>query len=138
MSNLLDHARRELEAAGWFKPDGMYDGMVGPAVMALVELFAEQGHSGMSASIVRALFHAVANFDPIGPLTGDDMEWNEVAPGLYQNNRCSHVFKENGQAYDSTGRIFRTPSGTRYTNRESRVPVTFPYTPKVEYVDVQE
>lgn len=139
MSNLTDFARAELEAAGWFKADGAYDGLFGPAIMRLVEVFDAEGHSGMSAPIALALFSKVAAFEPLGPLTGADEEWNEVGEGVFQNRRCSHVFKDaaNG-AYDIEGRIFREPSGACYTSRESRVPVTFPYTPKREYVDVEQ
>jgi len=49
------------------------------------------------------------------------------------------VFKdETGEAYDINGKVFREPSGSCYTSFESRVPVTFPYTPTTEYVDVVE
>lgn len=136
MSSLAEHARRELTSAGWFKKDVLYDGMVGTAVMELIDLFAKQGHSGMSAQIVLSLFNTVGSFKPIGPLTGADDEWIEVGDGLYQNIRCSRVFKENGVAYDSEGKVFKELSGAHYTNKESRVPVTFPYYPKTEIVKV--
>ena len=45
------------------------------------------------------------------------------------------MFKENGEAYDGEGRIFRDPDGSCFTSIDSRVPVTFPYVPKREYVD---
>jgi hypothetical protein len=136
VSNLINHARAELEAAGWFKPDGMYGGEIGPAVLELIQVFAAQGHSGMSASIVSSLFDAVSRFQPIGPLTGADDEW-EPFEGYWQNKRCSRVFKNaDGTAYDIEGRIFREPSGHTFTNRDSCVFIKFPYAPKREYVDV--
>lgn len=135
MSNLTEFARRELEIAGLFNPDSDYGGHLGEAVLKMVELFAAEDHSGMSANLAISLFEKVARYEPLTALLGSDDEWFEPTPGLFQNVRCSHVFKENGQAYDSTGRIFRDPDGTCCTNRESRVPVTFPYTPKREYVD---
>lgn len=135
MSNLANHAKRELELAGYFDKDAMYGGMLGKSVMDLIEKFAEEGHSGMSASIAINVFERVARFEPLTPLTGEDDEWVEVTKGLYQNSRCSHVFKENGEAYDSTGKIFRDPDGACFTNSESRVPVVFPYAPKREYID---
>lgn len=134
--SLTDFARSELAAAGYFDHDAMYAGMLGNAVLELIEKFAEQGHSGMSASITVQVFEKLARFQPLGPLTGADDEWTEVGPGVFQNRRCPHVFKENGEAYDMDGRIFREPSGLCFTSRHSRVPVTFPYTPKREYVDV--
>lgn len=36
--------------------------------------------------------------------------------------------------YDTEGRVFCDPDGICYTNRDSRVDITFPYTPKTEYV----
>lgn len=138
MSNLVDHARRELESYGAFDEEkDFYGGMTGEAVLELVEVFAKQGHSGMSASIVRQLFNTVADWKPLGPLTGDDDEWNEGAFGVFQNNRCSRVFKENDVAYDMDGVIFRNPDGGCFTSNDSRVDVTFPYIPKSEYVDVE-
>lgn len=136
MSNLTEYARNELQRAGLFDKDSDYEGMLGDAVMKMIEVFAAEGHSGMSASMAVSIFRKVAMYEPLTPLTGDDAEWNEVGTGIFQNNRCSHVFKENGQAYDSEGRIFREPNGSCYTNADSRVPVTFPYTPTHAYVDV--
>ena len=138
--SLAEHARRELTHAGWFKPEGMYGGMVGDAVMELINLFVKQGHSGMSASIVLGLFSGLADYKPIGPLTGADDEWNEVGDEdgqkLYQNNRCGRVFKRGDFAYDIEGKVFKEKSGACYTNKESRVAVTFPYAPKTEIVMV--
>jgi len=136
-SNLVKHARGELERIGAFDKDkDFYGGMTGNAVMELVKVFAEQGHSGMSASLVRGLFARVANYEPLSPLTGEDDEWNDVGDGLFQNRRCSHVFKENGQAFDSEGKVFVEPDGCAYTSWDSRVPVTFPYEPHTERVNV--
>jgi len=36
--------------------EGIYDGMIGEAVEELSKVFADQGHSGMSASIVLSIF----------------------------------------------------------------------------------
>ena len=47
MSNLEDHARRELELAGWFDEDGFYGRDMGDAVLALIKVFSDQDHSGM-------------------------------------------------------------------------------------------
>lgn len=134
--SLVEFARNELEIAGYFKPDSDYAGMLGPAVLKMVEQFAEEGHSGFSARVALGLFEKVAAYEPLTPLTGADDEWVDHGDGHFQNKRCSHVFKHNDYAYDSTGRIFREPSGACYTNRDSRVQVTFPYVPKREYIDV--
>lgn len=137
-SNLELHAEEELKRAGMFDEDSDYGGALGDAVMKMVRLFAEEGHSGMSAGAAISLFERVVKFEPLTPLTGEDDEWHEVGDGQFQNIRCSHVFKNAEGAYDINGRIFREPSGACFTSSESRAPVTFPYTPKREYVDVTE
>jgi hypothetical protein len=103
-----------------------------------VALFASHGHSGRSAGYAISLITPLLKQEPVGPLRGTDDEWVEVSNGLFQNRRCSHVFKENGEAYDIDGKIFEEEDGCCYTNRESRVPVQFPYVPKREYIKVKK
>ena len=142
MSNLTEHAKREFAALGYTPPD--LDTEDGPNkwipenVLQLLEVFSEQGHSGSSAPFAIGYFENLESFEPLCPLTGEDDEWNNTGDNTLQNNRCSHVFKdiETGEAYDSHGKVFREPNGVCYTSRDSRTPVTFPYTPKTEYVDV--
>lgn len=157
MSNLELFAEDELRRAGLFDDDSDYGGMIGDAVMKMIRQFAEEGHSGFSAGMAISIFQKVARFEPLTPLTGNDDEWMEIGFGdfstvsrpafnhglvvterstLYQNKRCSHVFKDGDYAYDIDGRIFRDRDGFCYTSIDSRVAVTFPYTPKREYVDV--
>lgn len=137
-SNLVKYAESEMRRAGLFDKDSDYAGMLGPAVLQMVRQFSDEGHSGFSAGLAISVFQKVARFEPLTPLTGADDEWSdEFAEGMRQNKRCSHVFKEaDGGAYDSNGKVFREPSGACYTNRDSRVPITFPYVPTIEYVDV--
>ena len=108
----------------------------------LVHVFGSQGHSGASAAITADLVGKLLRYEPIGPLTGQPDEWMEVGHGVFQNRRCGRVFKDaevfDGQAYDLDGKVFREPDGFCFTNRDSRVPVTFPYTPATVYVDVPE
>lgn len=135
------HAEREFVAAGYTPLEqAQEDGpnkWIQQNVLELLEVFSRQGHSGFSAPYAVETFRKLALHEPLVPLSGNADEWNEVSDGVWQNNRCSHVFKEaDGRAYDMNGRIFREPSGACYTNRDSRVYVTFPYTPTREYVDV--
>ncbi len=140
MSNLTAYAERELRLAGYFDEGSDYAGLLGPAVLKMVEIFSEEGHSGGSAPLAIGLFRRVAMFEPLTPLTGEPDEWNEVEPGkMWQNNRCSYVFKDSadGDAYDSQARIFRYPDGATVTRHDSRKTITFPYSPgKREYIDV--
>ena len=154
MSNLCKHAINEFRAAGWTDENGKFKDEMQEAicnhVMQLLEMFSEEGHSGTTAPYTVELFKKLAMFEPIVPLTGEDWEWVEVSPGVFQNKRCGHVFKQadrfDGQAYDIEGRIFwewstDKETGERYkvyfTSKGSSVPVTFPYTPKREYVEGQ-
>jgi hypothetical protein len=134
MGNLRNHAETELALAA--AGDTLYGEHLPKAVLELVDCFAAQGHSGMSAGICLRLFAKVAAYEPLSPLTGADDEWNEIGMGRFQNKRCSRVFKDGGRAYDVEGRVFRTPDGGCYTNHDSRVDVEFPYWPKTEYVAV--
>ena len=137
--NIERHARRELELAEWFDKDGMYGDMMGHAVMKMIREFSEEGHSGMSAGVAIGLFKEVSKFKPLTPLTGEPGEWNEVGEGVFQNRRASNVFKdEDGRAYNIDGKVFREPDGCTYTSQDSRIYITFPYTPITEYVDVPE
>lgn len=139
MSNYRNHAERELQAIG-YKLDDQEEGpnkWVMENLFELLEVFSKQGHSGSSAPYVANMFKKLALFEPLGPITGQASEWMEVSDGVWQNVRCSHIFKDaDGRAYDIEGRIFRYPDGACFTGKGSRVYVEFPYTPKREYVDV--
>lgn len=90
---LVDYAKRELKAAGLFDEDSDYGGMLGDAVLELVEVHSKQGHSGCSNSMAISIFSKVANFQPLSPLTFNEGEWNDVGR-CFQNNRNSAVFKD--------------------------------------------
>ena len=153
MSNYESHAWREFRAAGWVDENNNFDDEWQEAicknVLKMLEIFADEGHSGSSAPYAINLFEKIALFKPLSPLTGEDWEWSDVSEyggrdngPLFQNKRCGHVFKDANGAYDSKGIVFYDwytdkETGEKYksyfTSRESRVPVTFPYMPKTEY-----
>lgn len=116
------------------EPDHMQDA-IEEHVLKMVRAFSDEGHSGSSASYAIGILEKVLRFEPVTPLTGADDEWNEVGEGHWQNRRCGHVFKDaDGRAYDGNGRVFVDPDGCAYTNRDSRVYITFPYRPVTQYV----
>ena len=142
MSYYKDFAEQELKLLGYNleeQDDGPNKWIV-ENVLELLEVFSKQGHSGSSAGYCIDVFNKLARFEPLSPLTGEDWEWMNVGGGSFQNIRCGHVFKNNerfnGQPYDIDGKIFIEPDGASYTSRDSCVPITFPYTPKAEYVYV--
>lgn len=143
--SLLDHAERELDLMG-MDDDGDMNGMMRKHILHMVKEFAEEGHSGFSASYAIQVLEKLLKFEPITPLTGEDWEWSDVSEisgdTLYQNARCGRVFKNKDGAYDIDGKVFWSwmtdeQTGEKfksyYTNRESRVPVTFPYVPTTIY-----
>lgn len=155
MNNYQKHAMTEFRAAGWTDENGKFNDemqeMICNHVMKLLEVFADEGHSGSSAPYAINLFSKLAKFEPVAPLTGEDWEWTDVGEQsggpLWQNKRCSHVFKDKDGAYDIDGIVFYDwhtdeETGEKYkshfTSRESRVSVTFPYTPTTEYKEYIE
>ena len=141
MSSYTEHAKREFVALGYDlndKEDGPNKWIM-ENILELLKVFGAQGHSGTSAPYCINMFRKLAAFEPLSPLRGDAVEWVEVSDNVWQNNRCSHVFKEkDGVAYDTQGRIFKERNGACFANRDSRVNVEFPYTPKTEYADAPE
>jgi hypothetical protein len=149
MNNYAKHAVNEFKAAGWLDENNRYTDemqeIICTHILDLLRVFSDEGHSGSSAPYAINLFSRLAKFEPIAPLTGEDWEWNDTGHGTLQNRRASHVFKDinTGEVYDIDGKVFWEWAGTKedphksyYTCRESRVPVTFPYTvpDKPQYV----
>ena len=154
MSNLTSHAMTEFRAAGWLDQNGKYTDdmqeLICNHVLALLTVFSDEGHTGTTAPYTINLFSTLAKYDPIVPLTGEDWEWSEVSDGdkgkMYQNKRCSAVFKpadrHDGQPYYIDGKVYWEwyKNGDGEVNKiyfncgDSQVPIMFPYTPKSEYV----
>ena len=136
------HAEQEL---GYGKPaDGgdEVDKMATDCVMQLMELFAAQHHSGMSAPFVLHQFSTLAMHGALSPLTGEESEWvemrvDEEGTPHFQNNRMLGVFKEgkNGQPYFIDAITFRDPDGCTFGGHtevlNSSLPIeSFPWLPK--------
>ena len=97
MSNLRDHAEREMKLAG--VDNDIYGDLVSKAVLELIDTFDKQGHSGMSAALVLSIFNRVVDFKNLTPLTNDPEEWqhHEYVDGeTWQNKRCSEAFSRDG------------------------------------------
>lgn len=135
---LVEYAERELREAGLMDKDSDYAGMLGEGVLALVKVFAEQGHSGFSAHMAIKAFSRVAAFKPLNPinnpkLTGDYIEVHE---GTLQSTRRFSLFSDDGGAtwYDLDGKPqwWQRPlrwlrsRGVRVPSRLIRAYVEFP------------
>lgn len=127
-------------------------------ILALVDKFGESGQSGGSApytagSIIHVLKSLLAQ-NPATPITGADDEFYLCDDdGLYQNMRCSAVFRrtdadgeytfshvnsiifQGEDEYDTFSGSIRLDGGVRISS--SCDIKAFPFTPKTFYVDVK-
>jgi hypothetical protein len=154
LSNYRSHAWTEFRAAGWLDENGEFKDemqrMICEHVISLLDVFADEGHSGSTAHYAINMFKTLASFEPIVPLTGEDWEWHELDYGcepMWQNKRASRVFKDSdGRAYDIEGVVFydwhTDEDGKKYkshyTSKDSRVYINFPYTPTTVYKETTE
>lgn len=125
-------------------------------IVALCEKFGNSGQSGGSAPYTAAILaetiRKLCLHTPISPITGEDSEWVDVSEcsgdkGMFQNTRCSGVFKSTETpAYYIDAIIFKNQQGHCYStgnvtlNDGSSISSactikTFPFTPKTFYID---
>lgn len=92
-------------------------------VLEILNLIAEQGHSGFSHGYLTRMLIPLLKDLPITALTGKEWEWCEN-----QNKRCFRIFRrEDGTAYNIDGRAFSRDGGaTYYTSIESHKDIQFP------------
>lgn len=138
---LRDYAENELRIIGMLDSKDEMNRAMTQHILKMVDMFAEEGHSGFSAAYAVGILEKLLKFEPLSPLTGEDWEWMEVGDQngtLYQNVRCSRVFKDDNGAYNIDGKVFIEPDGCSYTSKDSLVPITFPYTPKTEYIILEK
>jgi hypothetical protein len=96
VSNLVEHARRELDLLGQTAEDPAY----AASLVAAVAAFASYGHSGGSAMCAIAQLHELLQFKALSPLTSDPDEWIDQSgvsgSPLWQNVRDSSAFSQDG------------------------------------------
>lgn len=140
--SLIEYAKKELDLIGLGDDDRTgetLDYHMRDHILRMVDEFSQEGHSGFSASYALNIISRVLAYKPLSPLTGDEDEWNEVGDGLWQNTRASNVFKDETGAYWQDGIVFwewysapdvneGEPYKVYFTSRDSRVPITFPFT----------
>jgi len=105
-SNLVNHARRELERAGMYDDDADYGkGVVAGVVLDLVRtLSRSDADSGAGVMLVLSIFERVARFKTLSPLTADPEEWMNVTEygcpegvaGIWQSRRTPSAFSNDG------------------------------------------
>lgn len=162
MSNIHSHAKREFDILSKLATDPNDRPIIEEfreEILALCEKFGNSGQSGGSAPYTaNAISQAIKKlclFEPITPITGFDEEWvnvseygNKTDSTLYQNNRESGIFKENGKAHyldaivwkDTKGHTWGgsalLPDGRRVMG--SAEIKDFPFTPKTFYIDIND
>ena len=117
-------------------------------VLELLEVFSKQGHSGMSAPYAINMFKKLASWEPLSPVNGEDWEWNDISREsqkvLFQNKRCSGLFKEEDGSCNYVSAIvwqgpddWDTFTGSGFEGIGSSLDIKgFPFTPKTFYIDV--
>lgn len=105
MSNLVDHAKRELDI---LESKGGHDEELNRIIVECIEKFVEYDHSGGSASWAIPVLNDLLQFKNLSPLTDDPDEWMQVKTGelhyrgynVWQNRRNSEAFShDGGQTY---------------------------------------
>jgi len=95
MSNLVEHAKRELKLLG-NGPE------IDEPVLKIVEIFSEMGHSGSSAAYTSGVIHELLQYKNLKPLTDDPEEWflheghGPDGADMWQNKRNSEAFSDDG------------------------------------------
>lgn len=86
MSNLVDHAKRELSRTE--EDQEFID-----SIVTAIERFASYGHSGSSALAAIEILGRLLRFENLTPLTDDPAEWIEVSDDpLWQSKRNPEAF----------------------------------------------
>lgn len=144
---LVNYAKRELDliTKGIKKDKNFKNALfmqeeVNHEILDLIELFANQSHSGLSAPYVINRFKRLADWKPLIPLTGEDDEWMDIEDVLdkpmQQNIRYSGLFRvkgDNSTAHDVNANVFSDNGGVTWftgsIDKDFRKPITFPYMP---------
>ncbi len=114
MSNLADHARRELELID-------EDPEFTEGIVKVVQAFADMGHSGGSAAVAIPMVNELLKFNNLSPLTNDPHEWMNVSDvtgdNMWQSRRNPEAFsRDGGKTYyllsESPGDLDKAPRHT--------------------------
>ncbi len=125
MSNLVEHAKRELALSlkadsnpgdpGYIPNDPLngFNDLMRQNILELVEVFSSQNHSGLSSSVVLALFEQLARFENLEGLTDNPDDWILVSDDMWQCARNPSAFSWDG---GSTYWLVTDPQRARHTS----------------------
>lgn len=123
--SIIETAVAEMNRAGFSKKEKQ-------VLVSIMEQFFDQWDSGGAVSVMIPVLTRLLSGQPLSPLTGEDDEWNDVSEHasqkpMYQNKRCSTVFK----TVDRHGNIFVYDIDLpRKAGQFQRI--TFPYLPETK------
>lgn len=119
--SVISFAKAEMDRAGFNEVER-------DLIIVLMEAFFEKYDSGGAVwAMAPALEHLpiikrLIACKPLTPLTGDEDEWVEVGPSVFQNKRLPSVFKD--------PRFHDGKLATDIDAPDPRAPITFPYMPE--------
>lgn len=166
MTNSQSFAKQELDILEATVPDAIVTPFANE-ILALCEAFGKSGQSGGSAPYTAsAITQAIGKLllqEPICPITGIDEEWvnvrevSEEDEMMYQNKRCSALFKsKGGKCWYVDAIVKKTQNGSCWNGsfwlskedylRGDKSKIigschyvkSFPFEPKTFYIDVIE
>ncbi len=115
--------------------EGLQD-KINKDILAFIELFESQNHSGLTGNYVIGILTKLLNGVPLFPLTGEEDEWEDVSylfndRIVEQNKRYRKVYRENrdnSTAFIRDAKVFSVDGGkTWFTCNKSEKYITFPY-----------
>ena len=95
-SNLVNHAKRELEIIGE-EPEFV------KGYLKLIQAFADMGHSGGSASVAIPVINELLQFKNLSPLTDNPDEWFFHGPEMWDGENGVWQNIRNGEAFSNDG-----------------------------------
>ena len=111
-SNLVSHARRELEMIGE-EPEWV------EGYLKVIEAFASMGHSGGSASVAIPVINELLQYKNLKPLTDNPDEWRYIASSDYGTTHDIWQSRRNPEAFSNDGgkTYYLLSDGGNDTNR---------------------
>ena len=120
-------------------------------ILSIIKKFDKQGYDEQgtifAAKVIGTAIRNLLMEEIISPIIGDDNEWVLVTHTLYQNNRCSNVFKESKDAQPhyldaihwrlSDGRLYAGKALDSNNNIiQSKQYINLPFSPHTFIIDV--
>jgi hypothetical protein len=97
VSNLIDHAERELALLG-------NDEAMNQGILAMVAVFSTMGHSGSSAEYTTQVLARLLRYENLSPLTDDPEEWNLISEGMMpEGSEPTWQCRRNPEAFSHDG-----------------------------------